>query len=118
MRRRPASCVAPGLAPEELSAFLKSYPFILESASPEFYLAILEIVPGEMRLQMLVSASPERWQAAREALLLSLNEAPARTAFWQAIWEQLGSDATELEGRLLGDEAIVSDFRAHRSARF
>ncbi len=107
-----------GFSAEELTAYLQSYPFILENASPEFYLAILEIVPGEMRLKMLVEASPERWQAAREALLLSLNEASARSAFWQAIWEKLSGDASELQERLLGDEVIVSTFERIEAPAF
>lgn len=104
--------------PESMAAFLRQYPAIIERASPEFYLAILDIVPGEMRLQMLTSVTPERWLAAREPLLRSLEEPAARAAFWQAIWEKLGADASELQERLLGDEAIVATFERIEAPAF
>lgn len=118
------NAAAPGLLrraefpPEEFAELIKQFPIVLERASPLFYLAILDNLPAEQRLQRLIETTPERWQAARGALLESLNQPSALNAFWTAIWEQLKGDDTGLQNRLLNDEAIVSTFERLEAPAF
>ena len=67
-------------------------------------------MPGDERLQRLIETNADRWPAAREAVLASLQDASGLIAFWTAVWEKMKSGDENLKVRLLDDEAIVSTF--------
>ena len=94
----------------ELEELIKNFPKVLERASPAFYIAILDVLPGEQRLQRLLETNAQRWPAAREAVVQSLQEPAGLIAFWTAVWERMKAGDTLLKERLLDDEAIVATF--------
>ena len=100
----------------ELDELLKQFPKVIERASPEFYLAILDCLPGDQRLQRLIETNADRWPAAREAVLKSLQEPSGLVAFWTAVWEKMKSGDAALKERLLDDEAIVATFERIEAA--
>jgi hypothetical protein len=108
---------APGLlrraqiSAETLDSWLQSWPDVIERFSPEFFLAVIEILPAATRLNLLLAGTPERWTAARAALLTWLEEPAMLGAFWQGIWEKLrGAADAQLQERLLGDAEITRTF--------
>ncbi len=102
----------------ELEELVKNFPLVVERASPEFYLAILDSLPSDQRLQRLLETNAARWLAAREAVLKSLNEPAGLVAFWTAVWERMKSGDSGLKERLLDDEAIVSTFERIEAQSF
>lgn len=101
-----------------LEEMLRQFPRVWELASPQFYLAILDILPAAGRLQRLLETTDERWTAAREAVLQSLNEPSGLVKFWTAVWERMKSGDEVLKARLLDDEAIVSTFERIEAQSF
>lgn len=95
---------------KELEELIKSFPKVLERASPAFYIAILDVLPGDQRLQRLLETNAERWPAAREAVLQSLQEPAGLLNFWTAVWEKMKAGDSVLKERLLDDDAVVSTF--------
>ncbi|HEY0072817.1 MAG TPA: hypothetical protein VGB77_01860 [Abditibacteriaceae bacterium] len=94
----------------ELDELIKNFPKVIERASPAFYIAILDVLPGDQRLQRLLETNAERWPAAREAVLQSLREPSGLVAFWAAVWEKMKAGDSVLKERLLDDEAVVATF--------